>query len=93
MDSGDDYEMKTSVTGLFDAGKGTVQQLQYELRNKRSNKTVARWISTQFQIGNGGWGGPKRPKDEVAERWKVPKKNPDKVTEDQTTPEQALICG
>jgi hypothetical protein len=84
--------MSTKVCGLFDAGKGMVQQLEYLLIDKRSSKPVARWVSTQFIIGAGGFGGAKRPKDELAEKWKVPKRNPDKAMEEQTTPEQALIC-
>ncbi len=92
VDSGDNYEMSTKVSGLFDAGKGMIQQLEYQLLDKRTRNPVARWVSTQFIIGAGGFGGAKRPKDELAEKWKVPKRNPDKVMEEQTTPEQAIIC-
>lgn len=88
--------MSTKVTGLYDAGKGMIQQLEYRLTDTVQKMDVARWVSTQFIIGAGGFsnGDPKfkRPKDELAEKWKVPRqRSPDKVYEHQTTTNQAII--
>lgn len=92
VDSKADFEMQTKVIGVFDAGKGMVQQLEYLLHRKETKRPVARWISTQFVIGAGGFGGPKRPKDIESETWKVPSSRaPDAVVEEQTTKDQAVI--
>ncbi|KAI9033457.1 MaoC-like dehydratase [Hyaloraphidium curvatum] len=90
-DSGDGFEMRTSIIGLYDAGKGMIQELEYLLAERGFGKPVARWISTQFVIGAGGFGGKKRPRDELAEKWRVPQRPADKVVEERTTPDQAIV--
>ncbi|KAF2085036.1 Thioesterase/thiol ester dehydrase-isomerase [Saccharata proteae CBS 121410] len=61
---GRQFEVRTKVVGVYDKGKpGTVVETETMLVDKQSGEAYTRVIGSAFYVGQGGWGGPKGPKN------------------------------
>ncbi|KAI8805322.1 MaoC-like dehydratase [Cladochytrium replicatum] len=79
---------KSQVSGVFDAGKGLVLETTNTLSTENGTPLV-KTISTAFIFGMGGFNGPKRPKPIYAVD--IPKRAPDFIKVDQTSPNAAIL--
>lgn len=88
--AGRKFESRVTVVGVYDKGKpGTVLETQTDLVDAASGEVYARVIGSGFFIGQGGWGGPKGPKNP---NYDPPKdRAPDAVYELPTTKESAHL--
>lgn len=80
---GRNFEVRSKVLGVYDKGKpGTVVETQADLVDKDTGELYTRVIGSGFFVGQGGWGGPKGPKNPS---YAPPEgKQPDAVYEHQT---------
>jgi peroxisomal enoyl-CoA hydratase 2 len=88
--AGRQFEVRSKVIGVYDKGKpGTVVETESELVDKQSSEVYARVTGSGFFVGQGGWGGPKGPKNVS---YAPPKdRKADATYELQTTPTSALL--
>ena len=77
------------VIGCYDkgAGKGAIIEVETTINQKKDNTEICKLVSTTFARGDGGFGGPESPKNEIFK----PEGDPDFVHEIETKPDQALI--
>ncbi|KAG0250422.1 hypothetical protein DFQ27_009415, partial [Actinomortierella ambigua] len=84
------FELHTTVTGVYDKGKGTVIERTVQMIDpKDPTKPFASMKGAAFVRGLGGYGGPKGPKADLNEPPKD--RAPDAVQEDATSEQQALL--
>ena len=84
-----DFISNAKVIGCYDkgAGKGAIIDVETTINQKKDNTEICTLISTTFARGDGGFGGPESPKNEIFK----PEGDPDFVHEIKTKPDQALI--
>ncbi|KAF1814841.1 Thioesterase/thiol ester dehydrase-isomerase [Eremomyces bilateralis CBS 781.70] len=87
---GRQFEVRSKVIGVYDKGKpGTVVETESSLVDKLSGEVYTTVIGSGFYVGQGGWGGPKGPKNPT---FNPPAdKKPDATYTVQTTPETAHL--
>ncbi|HUS31029.1 MAG TPA: SDR family NAD(P)-dependent oxidoreductase, partial [Kofleriaceae bacterium] len=78
---------KATVKNIYDKGKGAVVVTEFVTYDETGDELVRNEVST-FVRGAGGWGGDRGPSAEVNV---APDRAPDKVLEDKTTENQALL--
>ncbi|KAF2398504.1 peroxisomal multifunctional enzyme type 2 [Trichodelitschia bisporula] len=88
--AGRTFEVRSKILGVYDKGKpGSVVETEQKLVDKVSGEVYSRAVGSGFFVGQGGWGGPKGPKQ--------PSYNPPANTKPtvsfsiQTTPESAHL--
>lgn len=87
-----DFELHTSVTGVYDKGKGMViERTTLMVDPKDPSKPYSSMKGSAFVRGYGGWGGPKGPKPENLDPPKDRLEQPDAVYEDKTNDEVAIL--
>ena len=84
-----DFISNAKVIGCYDkgAGKGAIIEVETTINQKKDNTEICKLVSTTFARGDGGFGGPESPKNEIFK----PEGDPDFVHEIETKPDQALI--
>ena len=84
-----DFISNAKVIGCYDkgAGKGAIIEVETTINLKKDNTEICKLVSTTFARGDGGFGGPESPKNEIFK----PEGDPDFVHEIKTKPDQALI--
>jgi len=84
------FEVRSKILGVYDKGKpGTVIETESTLVDAESGEKYSRVVGSAFFVGQGGWGGPKGPKNA---NYDPPKgKSPDATYTLQSTPESALL--
>jgi len=88
--AGRKFESRTKILGVWDKGKpGTVMETQTDLVDAESGEVYTRAVGSAFFVGQGGWGGPKGPKNASFAPPEGVK--PDLVHEHVTTPETAHL--
>ncbi|KAG0291163.1 hypothetical protein BGZ98_003119 [Dissophora globulifera] len=87
---GGEFELLTTVTGVYDKGKGMVIERTTKMVDpKNHSKVYTAMKGSAFVRGAGGWGGPKGPKQDP---YDPPKdKQPDAEFEDKTNDELAIL--
>jgi acyl dehydratase len=88
--AGRKFEVRSKVLGVYDKGKpGTVVETESTLVDTQTGEKFTTVVGSGFYVGQGGWGGPKGPKNvsyaPPADR------APDATHELQTTPTSALL--
>ncbi|KAF9911242.1 hypothetical protein EC991_004466 [Linnemannia zychae] len=92
----EDFELHSSVTGVYDKGKGMVIERTAQLVDpKEVTRPYVTMTGSAFVRGSGGWGGPRGPAtngNKKVESLDPPKdRAPDHVVEDSTHPDQAIL--
>ncbi|KAF9428495.1 hypothetical protein BGZ94_002204 [Podila epigama] len=88
--TGGNFELHTTVTGVYDKGKGMVIERTVQMIDpKEPNRPYSSMKGSAFVRGAGGWGGPKGPKQEAYEPPKD--KAPDAIHEDKTSDDLAIL--
>lgn len=75
------------LEGIYDKGSGALVRTNTELADAGTGELLCTTVSDFFIRGEGGFAGPAAPE----EPWAVPEREPDRVVEYGTRPEQALI--
>ncbi len=78
---------KATIKSIYDKGKGAVVNTEFVTYDEHGDELVRNVLGT-FVRGAGGWGGERGPSSEVNV---PPDRAPDKVIEDRTTENQALL--
>ncbi|HEY1553344.1 MAG TPA: SDR family NAD(P)-dependent oxidoreductase [Kofleriaceae bacterium] len=78
---------KATVKSIFDKGKGAVVTTEFVTYDEAGDELARNEVAT-FVRGAGGWGGERGPSADVNV---PPDRAPDKVLEDKTTENQALL--
>ena len=78
---------KATVKNIYDKGKGALVVTEFVSYDEHGDELVKNELTT-FVRGAGGWGGERGPSADVNV---PPDRAPDKVVEDKTTDNQALI--
>jgi (3R)-3-hydroxyacyl-CoA dehydrogenase / 3a,7a,12a-trihydroxy-5b-cholest-24-enoyl-CoA hydratase / enoyl-CoA hydratase 2 len=78
---------KATVKNIYDKGKGAVVVTEFVTYDETGDELVRNEVST-FVRGAGGWGGDRGPSADVNV---APERAPDKVLEDKTSENQALL--
>nr|POE89808.1 peroxisomal hydratase-dehydrogenase-epimerase [Quercus suber] len=87
--AGRQFETRQKIIGVYDKGKSTVMKTQTDLVDAKSGDVYTRIVGSAFYVGQGGWGGPKGPKDPS---FNPPEgKKPDVVFEHATNAESAHL--
>jgi peroxisomal enoyl-CoA hydratase 2 len=88
--AGRKFEIRGKCIGIYDKGKpGTVVESQNDLVDAQSGEVYARMTGSGFYVAQGGWGGPKGPKNPS---YSPPEgKKPDEVYEQETNAETAHL--
>jgi len=88
--AGRKFEVRSKVVGVYDKGKpGTVVETESALVDSENGDVYAKMLGSGFFVGQGGWGGPKGPKNV---NYNPPANTPPTATyELQTTKESALL--
>ncbi|KAF8929956.1 HotDog domain-containing protein [Dissophora ornata] len=87
---GGEFELHTTVTGVYDKGKGMVIERTTKMVDpKDPSRPYSSMKGSAFVRGAGGWGGPKGPKQDAYEPPKD--KQPDAVHEDKTNDDLAIL--
>ncbi|KAG0001595.1 hypothetical protein BGZ80_008937 [Entomortierella chlamydospora] len=90
---GGEFELETTVTGVYDKGKGMVIERTTDMVDpkepKGSRKPYVSMKGSAYVRGYGGWDGPKGPKPEAFDPPKD--KAPDATYEDKTTDDIAVL--
>jgi 3-hydroxyacyl-CoA dehydrogenase/3a,7a,12a-trihydroxy-5b-cholest-24-enoyl-CoA hydratase len=76
-----------TVKSIYDKGKGAVINTEFVTYDEHGDELIRNELAT-FVRGAGGWGGERGPSAEVNV---PPDRAPDKVVEDKTSPNQALL--
>ena len=84
-----DFIADMKVISCFDKGasKGAIIDVETSVKLKSDGTEICKLVSTTFARGDGGFGGPESPSQEIFE----PEGSPDTVNEITTKPDQALI--
>lgn len=62
--AGRDFEFRSTVLGVYDKEKsGTVVKSQDDLVDADTGEIYARIMGCLFYVGQGGWGGPRGPRE------------------------------
>jgi acyl dehydratase len=77
----------TTVSGIYDKGKGALVVLDTEVRTADDDDLLATLTGSMFVRGAGGWGGDRGP----SSTWAAPEREPDAVRSFKTGEGQALI--
>lgn len=77
----------TTVTGIFDKGKGALVTIETDVRDADDEQPLATLAGAMFIRGAGGWGGDSGP----SQQWNSPDRPPDEVRSYATSPGQALV--
>ncbi|KAF9193274.1 hypothetical protein BGZ51_003794 [Haplosporangium sp. Z 767] len=87
---GGEFELHTTVTGVYDKGKGMVIERTTKMVDpKDPSRPYSSMKGSAFVRGAGGWGGPKGPKQDAYEPPKD--KAPDAIHEDKTNDDLAIL--
>ncbi|HEV7558961.1 MAG TPA: SDR family NAD(P)-dependent oxidoreductase, partial [Kofleriaceae bacterium] len=78
---------KATVKSIYDKGKGAVVATEFITYDEHGDELVKNELTT-FVRGAGGWGGERGPSADVNV---PPDRAPDKILEDKTTANQALL--
>jgi 3-hydroxyacyl-CoA dehydrogenase/3a,7a,12a-trihydroxy-5b-cholest-24-enoyl-CoA hydratase len=78
---------RATIASIYDKGKGCVINTDFVTYDEAGNELVVNQIAT-FVRGAGGWGGERGPSAELNV---PPDRAPDKIVEDRTTENQALL--
>lgn len=74
---GRDFEVRSEVLGVYDKGKpGTIVKTVDSIVDAATGETYAKVIGSLFYVGQGGWGGPRGPKEAA---FSPPSREPDQV--------------
>lgn len=57
--AGRDFELRSSVVGVYDKGKATVVETEQQLVDVGTGNVYMKSVGSAFYVGQGGWGGPK----------------------------------
>jgi len=57
--AGRKFEIRTKVLGVYDKGKASVVETEWNLVDSHNEEVYTRAIGSSFYVGQGGWGGPK----------------------------------
>lgn len=57
--AGRDFELRSSVVGVYDKGKATVVETEQQLVDVGTEDVYMKSVGSAFYVGQGGWGGPK----------------------------------
>ncbi|KAG0375876.1 hypothetical protein BGX24_008558 [Mortierella sp. AD032] len=93
----EDFELHSTVTGVYDKGKGMVIERTAQLVDTKDvARPYATMMGSAFIRGSGGWGGPRGPAVPAGgkkfESLDPPKdREPDQVFEDSTHADQAIL--
>ena len=84
-----DFLADMKVISCFDKGasKGAIIDVETSVKLKSDGTEICKLVSTTFARGDGGFGGPESPPQEIFE----PEGTPDMLNEITTKPDQALI--
>lgn len=84
-----DFLADMKVISCFDKGasKGAIIDVETSVKLKSDGTEICKLVSTTFARGDGGFGGPESPPQEIFE----PEGTPDMFDEITTKPDQALI--
>ncbi|KAI2641267.1 Thioesterase/thiol ester dehydrase-isomerase [Xylaria nigripes] len=88
-----DLEIHSKVVGVYDRAGAMVSEQEHELVDVNTGTVYVKMSSTEFGVGQGGYGGPAGPRKPVV---KMPPRRPDAVYTSKTTRETALLyrlCG
>jgi acyl dehydratase len=77
----------TTVSGIYDKGKGALVTLDTEIRTVEDDVLLASLASGMFVRGAGGFGGDRGPSFD----WIAPERKPDEARSYVTSPGQALV--
>jgi acyl dehydratase len=77
----------TTITGIFDKGKGGLVATETEVRNAEDDELLATLTGGVFVRGEGGWGGDRGP----SLAWTAPDREPDAARTFKTSEGQALV--
>lgn len=83
-----EIESTTTVTGLYDKGKGTVIELQTESVDTADSEVLFTARTSLYVRDAGGWGGDRGPRVSVPP---APDRAPEHLVRYRTAPNQALI--
>lgn len=87
--AGRNFELRTTVTGVWDKGKpGTVMDTETLLVDADSGEVYTEILGSSFYVGQGNWGGEKGP---ASVNYPPPARGPDATFVDQTTLETPLL--
>src|SRR5690242_3593214 len=78
---------KATVKQIYDKGKGAVVVTEFKSYDEHGDEIIRNELTT-FVRGAGGWGGDRGPSAEINV---PPERAPDKVVEDKTSDNQALL--
>jgi 3-hydroxyacyl-CoA dehydrogenase/3a,7a,12a-trihydroxy-5b-cholest-24-enoyl-CoA hydratase len=78
---------KATIKSIYDKGKGAVVNTEFITYDESGDELVRNEIAT-FVRGAGGWGGERGPSAEIN---LPPDRAPDKIVEDKTSENQALL--
>jgi len=78
---------KGTITSIYDKGKGAVVNNEFITYDEHGDELVRNHMAT-FVRGAGGWGGERGPSADVNV---APDRAPDKIVEDKTSENQALL--
>uniref|UniRef100_A0A7E4V5Q9 MaoC-like domain-containing protein n=1 Tax=Panagrellus redivivus TaxID=6233 RepID=A0A7E4V5Q9_PANRE len=86
-----DLIVQSRLADLLDKGSGALMVCDLDIVSKSnpSKKLIYQQMNT-FQVGGGGFGGPKTS-DKTKNCIPVPKRTPDKVIGEKTSPDQAAL--
>ncbi|OAQ31205.1 peroxisomal multifunctional enzyme [Linnemannia elongata AG-77] len=98
VEGAEGFELQSTVTGVYDKGKGMVIERTAKLVDPKDvSRPYATMMGSAFVRGSGGWGGPRGPAD-VAPDGRKPEsldppkdRAPDRVYEDSTHADQAIL--
>ncbi|KAF9154960.1 hypothetical protein BG015_011456 [Linnemannia schmuckeri] len=97
VEGAEGYELQSTVTGVYDKGRGMVIERTAQLVDpKDASRPYATMMGSAFVRGSGGWGGPRGPVvvpgGKKPEPLDPPKdRAPDHVYEDSTHADQAIL--
>ena len=78
---------KATVKNIYDKGKGAVVVTEFKTYDEHGDELIRNEVTT-FVRGAGGWGGDRGPSADINV---PPERAPDKVIEEKTTENQALL--
>ncbi|KAI6175069.1 CRE-MAOC-1 protein [Aphelenchoides bicaudatus] len=85
-----ELRVESNVLDILDKGNSAVILGNVELYNNKNNRKIANLQISTFQVGSGGFNGPRSNPGEI-KAVPVPQRSPDHVAEEPTSPNQAAL--
>ena len=82
-------DLSLVLLGVYDKGSGALVIVETRARAAETGEPLGSARSGYFIRGQGGFGGPRNPPDEIP--WTRPERGPDLVVTHKTSPGQALV--